>query len=142
MGFARLPIGLRFTSLADFGWLGLRLLEVTPSMRIAGGFSQLVPVTDRDRCQRGVLRLSKYRTSPLTELLNRLAAGRVMVLIHVCQQANIFCCVLGLEARYGALESAALALLGNHPRQLLTGVTAELHQITDHQPLLWRLQVK
>ena len=83
----------------------------------------------------GVLRLSKYLTSPLTELLDRLAAGRVMALIHVCQQANIFCCVLGLEAGYGALttlESAALALPGNHPRELLARVTAALHQITDH----------
>ncbi len=60
--------------------------------------------------------------------------GRVMACIHRCQQANIFCRVLLLEAGHralAALELARLTVLAHQPSELLTGIAADLHQVTE-----------
>ena len=52
-------------------------------------------------------------------------------------QADILLCALLLKAGYGALaapDPACLAVLGNQPAELLSGVAADLHQVADHHP--------
>ena len=99
-------------------------------MGVGCGLPQIVEMTDRDRSQYGVFRLPKDLTGPLTELLDRLAAGCVMAHIHVRQQANIFFSVFALEPGHctlTALGPAGLTVLGDHSCELLTGIAADLH---------------
>lgn len=116
-------------------WTGF--FEVTPLPDVGGGLSQVVQMAHGDRCQRGVLRLSKDLTGTLAQLLDRLTAGCLMALIHRRQQADILLSVLRLKTGYGplaALEPACFAVLGNQSGELLTGVAADLHQVVDHHP--------
>ena len=60
-----------------------------------------------------------------------------MALIHRRQQADILLGVFLGKARHGplaALQPARLAVLGNQSGELLTGIAADLYQVTDHHP--------
>ncbi len=87
-------MGLRFATFADLRRLGLGFFKVTPVPSIGNRLSQVVQMAHRDRGKRGVLRLSKDLTGPLTQLLDRRTTGCVVALIHRCQQADILLAVL------------------------------------------------
>ena len=94
---AWLAIGLRFAAFADLRRLGLGLFKVTSLPGVGDGLPQVVQMAHGDRCQRSVLRLSKDLIGPLTQLLDRRAAGCVMALIHRRQQADILSVYLSLK---------------------------------------------
>ncbi len=60
-----------------------------------------------------------------------------MTLVHVGQEADIVSRVLSFDAGHRALavlESACLAVPGNQPGELLTGIAAVLPPVADYHP--------
>lgn len=96
-------------------------------------------MADGDGCQPLILRLAKELTGPLTELLDRGAAGRIVAGIHGGQQADILVGIPTGKALHGALAArhpSRLAILLNQARELLSRIPADLHQIANDQPFM------
>ena len=132
-------VGCRFAAFADRDLSRPGLLEVAPMPRVHKGFAEVVEVGDRDLRQALVFAPPKEPPRALAELLDRRSRGRVMALIHRREQPDVGRGVLRDKARHGPLaasDGAGRAVLSDEPRDLLPGIAADLHQGTDHDPLV------